>query len=375
MRSIPLAACAVAVGVACAAGAMTGSARVEQMRREIARLTEERDTLQKSETGLLGEIGRMDADLRLSAARIEETELELDQTRAALAARKNELAQVEAAKRRREPRLAARLRAIYENGSVGTLRRFLLPVGSGGSLDAMRYAAYLTERDAVQIAAWRETVGRLAAEREALSRAGAKLAALVDRETRSRQEIAIARVRRASLLDRVRTDETQHDRAIRELRSAADALEKLAETFGSGVEAPALDVRQFRGLLDWPSDGPVAEGFGSFVHPRFKTVVPHPGLDIDAPEGAPITSIFDGRVAYAAPLHGYGLTAIVDHGHGLVSIYAHASVLLVESGDAVTQGQEIGRVGDSGSLRGPYLYFELRDGGKPVDPVSWLRRR
>jgi septal ring factor EnvC (AmiA/AmiB activator) len=137
----------------------------------------------------------------------------------------------------------------------------------------------------------------------------------------------------------------------------------------------ALDVHTFRGLLDWPAEGPVSARFGTVVHPRFKTEVPHPGLDIDAPEGRAFRSVFDGRIAYAAPLTGYGLTVVVEHGNGVVSIYAHASVLVVAAGESVTRGQELGRVGDSGSLRGPYLYFELRDGGRPADPMTWLRRR
>jgi septal ring factor EnvC (AmiA/AmiB activator) len=74
-------------------------------------------------------------------------------------------------------------------------------------------------------------------------------------------------------------------------------------------------------------------------------------------------------------MRGYGLTAIVDHGGGLLSIYAHASVLLVESGESCSRGQVLGKIGDSGSLRGPYLYFELRVDGKPTDPAPWLRRR
>jgi septal ring factor EnvC (AmiA/AmiB activator) len=85
--------------------------------------------------------------------------------------------------------------------------------------------------------------------------------------------------------------------------------------------------------------------------------------------------VFDGRVVFAAALHGYGLTVVVDHGGGVVSVYAHAGVLLVEPGQEVARGQDLGRVGDTGSLRGPYLYFELRVAGKPTDPAAWLRRR
>jgi septal ring factor EnvC (AmiA/AmiB activator) len=64
----------------------------------------------------------------------------------------------------------------------------------------------------------------------------------------------------------------------------------------------------------------------------------------------------------------------VDHGSGVLSIYAHTSVLLVSQGERVLRGQRLGKVGDTGSLRGPLLYFELRVDGHPVDPVEWLRR-
>jgi murein DD-endopeptidase MepM/ murein hydrolase activator NlpD len=142
-----------------------------------------------------------------------------------------------------------------------------------------------------------------------------------------------------------------------------------------GQSGPVLDVRKFRGLLDWPSDGEVLEGFGTAIHPRFKTRVPHPGLDLEGDFSTGIRSIFDGTVVFAEWMRGYGLTAIVDHGGGVLSVYAHASVLLVEPGENVVRGQTLGRVGETGSLRGPYLYFELRVDGKPADPVTWLRPR
>src|SRR5262249_46882198 len=216
---------------------------------------------------------------------------------------------------------------------------------------------------------------RLTAERAALVRETAALTSLRGEVGRGAEELQASRRSRADLLGRLRDDREQHDRALGELESAAAELGRLVDTLGSSGSPPARDVWMFRGLLDWPADGAVTSGFGNAIHPRFKTVVPHPGLDIDAPEGSPFRSVFDGKIAFAAPLHGYGLTAIVDHGGGVLSVYAHAGVLVVSVGDSVTRGQELGRVGDSGSLRGPYLYFELREGGKPVDPTAWLRRR
>jgi septal ring factor EnvC (AmiA/AmiB activator) len=212
-------------------------------------------------------------------------------------------------------------------------------------------------------------------ERASLSDERSRLASLSAETSRKAAALKAGRASRASLLERIRGDREQHAKALLELEDAARNLGRLVESFeGSPARFP-MDVRKFRGLLDWPAAGSVSAGFGTVVHPRFKTAVPHPGLDIDAVEGEPFRSIFDGRVAYAAPLQGYGLTVVLDHGNGMVSIYAHADVLLVALGQDVARGQEIGRIGESGSLRGPYLYFELRNAGKPVDPSLWLRPR
>jgi murein DD-endopeptidase MepM/ murein hydrolase activator NlpD len=116
-------------------------------------------------------------------------------------------------------------------------------------------------------------------------------------------------------------------------------------------------------------------GFGRQVHPRFGTETFRRGVDIEADEGAPIRAVFGGTVLYRGQLKGYGNLIILDHGAGYYTLYAHASEILVEEGDRVRAGQAIGRVGETGSLEGPRLYFEVRYQGRPEDPEQWLRRR
>ena len=126
-------------------------------------------------------------------------------------------------------------------------------------------------------------------------------------------------------------------------------------------------------MLDWPAEGRVRSGFGTVVHPRFKTKIPHPGWDIQAPAGDPIRAVFDGEIVYSGWMRGYGLMAVIDHGNGLHSVYAHASVLWVEPGERIARGARLGIVGETGSFSGPSLYFELRVNGQAVDPRLWLR--
>jgi septal ring factor EnvC (AmiA/AmiB activator) len=99
------------------------------------------------------------------------------------------------------------------------------------------------------------------------------------------------------------------------------------------------------------------------------------GIEIAAAQGKDIVAVAEGAVIYADWFKGYGRLIIVDHGSGYFTLYAHASDILVKAGEAVRGGHVIGKVGDSGSLEGPQLYFELRHKGKPQDPLAWLQPR
>ena len=383
MRAGPRGMRILAVVAAAACGALAWAAvsvdtraqRLATVRAEMQRLESELAGLSARERSVLGDVTRMDTEIALRRAQLEEVTLRLRDTEARLEKSERGLAAIAAERARRAPLLAARLRELYKRGPVGMLASALTPLGTGSGLDGFRYASYLSRRDAARLASWRDMSRRLGEEREALSVERARLASLRSEAARRESALTTGRAQRAALLARIRGDREQHEKAFGELSEAAKNLGRLVDALEDAAAPTGLDVRKFRGLLDWPAAGPLGAVFGSLVHPRFKTEVPHPGWDIDAPEGEPFRTIFDGRVAYAAPLSGYGLTAVVDHGNGIVSIYAHAGVLMVEAGQDVERGQELGRVGDSGSLRGPYLYFEMREGGRPVDPAPWLRRR
>jgi septal ring factor EnvC (AmiA/AmiB activator) len=285
---------------------------------------------------------------------------------------------LEAAQQARRTWLEFRLREIYKSGADQALRRFLEGDEVREYWTGLGYAAYLSERDRALIEEYREGRAELIGERTELARARQELGALAGEVRTARDELGAARRRHAAALDRVRADQRSRRTAIAELEVAATALESvIAEVGADGAQGPeiTLDMRKFKGLLDWPAAGPLQAGFGTIVHPQFKTEVPHPGWDIAGEFGADIRAVFDGVVAFADWMRGYGLTAIVDHGGGMITVYAHASVLLVRQGDRVERGGLLGQIGETASLRGPILYFELRDGGRAVDPRPWLRAR
>lgn len=371
----PLAAALVALALAAgpAGGADADPPRLRAMRGEIERLRAELDRLRAKETGLLGEVTRLSAELRLKQAEAEEAAARLAENERRTAERDAELARLEAALAQRLDYLRFRLREVYKAGPEGAISRTL---GTGGdALAAVRYATWLGERDARRLHEYRDLRARTVSERAALAADRAALAQMRAQTEDARRSLELKRSERARLLDAIRSDRVKHQEALGELEGASREIGRLVAELGRDAPPPRLNVAKFRGLLDWPAPGRVAVPFGPRVHPRFKTTVPHPGVEIAAGEGDDIRAVFDGRVLYASNLQGYGLTAILDHGGGVVSIYAHASVLLVSRGQEVARGERVGKVGDSGSLEGPGLYFEMRESGKPVDPGVWLRRR
>lgn len=119
------------------------------------------------------------------------------------------------------------------------------------------------------------------------------------------------------------------------------------------------------GHFPWPLEGNVIAGYGGASQ----------GLLISGAAGAEVHAVADGRVAFANWLKGYGLIVIVDHGNGVMSLYANNDALLKNAGDSVHAGEAVSTVGSSGGQGRNALYFEIRQGGKAVDPRAWLRRR
>jgi murein DD-endopeptidase MepM/ murein hydrolase activator NlpD len=119
----------------------------------------------------------------------------------------------------------------------------------------------------------------------------------------------------------------------------------------------------------WPNEGRITSGYG----PRWGRF--HYGIDIANKTGSPIKAAADGTVIEAGWRTGYGYMVRIDHNNGWESLYAHASKLYVSSGNAVTAGQTVAAVGQTGNATGPHVHFELRWQGENVSPVKYLPPR
>ena len=155
---------------------------------------------------------------------------------------------------------------------------------------------------------------------------------------------------------------------IAEVRLRHQAFKELERRF-----AQKLDRLRHTPSL-WPVKGEVSSGYGwrksPFGDERMEF---HTGIDIVAKAGTPIRSPADGRVVKVWYDRALGLTIRIRHGYGIETLYGHLSKVLVREGEEVKRGQVIGLVGNTGNRStGPHLHYEVRVGGRPVNPLHYL---
>ncbi|HEV7672211.1 MAG TPA: peptidoglycan DD-metalloendopeptidase family protein [Thermoanaerobaculia bacterium] len=342
---------------------------LQEIRARISTLRGRLSEVRKQQTGLAGELAAADLGLELQRERLAEAVAARD-----LAARREteiatEVARLETELAASKLALERRLAGLYRFGRQGYLRLILTLHPDNRLLPSVRLLRFLARRDAQAVERYGASKVALSAERERLVAERKASEIWVGREELRRRELVSLRNRRAELLAR---SEREGKSLAAEARALTEKGRKLANLIdllygrnqgGSPLGAP---IQQLRGLLDWPVRGQVKVGFGPRLDPRYRTQVPHNGLDLATEPGSEVRAIYPGKVLYAAPFQGYGWTVVLQHPGQVLSLAAGMSSLRVGPGDMVSLGQTVG-------LSTEALYFEIRAENRPEDPMSWLR--
>jgi murein DD-endopeptidase MepM/ murein hydrolase activator NlpD len=143
-------------------------------------------------------------------------------------------------------------------------------------------------------------------------------------------------------------------------KEVREALRQMREGGDAGP------IRRGSGDFIWPINGQFTSPFGQ----RWGRL--HAGIDLAAPTGRPIRAAASGRVILAAATGGYGNYTCIAHNSSISTCYAHQSRFGAQVGEHVRQGDVIGYVGNTGHSFGAHLHFEVRIGGRPVDPMDYL---
>lgn len=374
------------------AGGQAGAPAGKEATKE--QLLEQKQKLEQTiqaEGSVLEALEEIDKSVQQQESQLDELRARQKAVEVRIASLQQERVDLEVGLADRRVQLQKRLRALYKYSNKGFMQA-LLGGGTGTEiLKRMKYLQIIIRRDMDLIAQQRQNLERFAEVKSTLEteRLQVKeLARQVEQQVTTAQE---ERLRKQALLTRLRGERGAEARRLKELEAAAAALaaavNKKAETPAvakptapeppSPLRAKVDDKQGFANQisrLPFPvPGGKVTRAFGRYKVEGMKASETHRGLDITAPAGTEIKAIFQGEVKLAEWFKGYGLLIIVDHGDGFHSIYAHASKLLKKAGDKVKTGERIALVGDTGSFQGAYLYLEVRESGKPVNPIQWVR--
>jgi septal ring factor EnvC (AmiA/AmiB activator) len=352
---------------------------LERIQREARQNREAASRLKGQESRAMSQLrrterslSRTEARLRALRSRRQRLDLQLDVTRVDLQRKLGDLDEQRA-------RLGRRLRALYKFGPARELE-FLLSTQTFAQLLARwDYLVMVARQD-------RQMLEDVQSRKEVVETLEHRLRghlSEVDRTTRQtsgeNKRLAAQRAARRDVIRDIQTQREAFEAAAAELeKTARDIRNLLATLERRRSQAPVPytgDFARGQGALDWPVRGQVVGRFGLESNPRFPSVkVPNNGIDIEAAIGTPVRAVARGRVDYTAEEYGtYGQIVILNHGDSYYTLYGHLSDIAVSVGQEVPAGHVIGRSGDTGSLKGPVLHFEVRRGGTALNPQDWLR--
>lgn len=337
------------------------------LRAEIGKLEARLEAARRQQSGAVGELAAAELALQLEEKRLAEAVAARDQAAEREAASEQQVAVLERALDQRRRDFQRQLTGLYRLGRQGYLRLFFLLRPDASLLPSIRLMRYLVRRDRAAVDSYQAAKQRLAGRRDQLAAERQERDRWLGWEQTRRRELVAARQRKAALLARVEGERRMLAGRAVEL---ADRERKLAAfldlLYGrSSTELAGAPMQQFRGILDWPVAGRVIERFGPRFDPRYRTQVPHNGIDLETTAGAEVKAVYPGKVLFAAPFEGYGLTVVVHHPGRVLTLYAGLAELRTAKDDMVSLTETVGLASDR-------LYFEIRVENHPEDPVSWL---
>ena len=272
--------------------------------------------------------------------------------------------------------LSSQVRAAYISGRQERIRLLLNQHDPETLGRLMAYYRYFSEYRGRNIAAVSSIIADLGDLQRDAAAEEARLAGLARARYAELTELNAAQEDRQELLLSLKARITEEGSEVRRLAAQEQDLSRLITELTSILsDYPITSEEPFselKGRLTWPVAGRLSHDFGQ---PRASGDISWNGVVISAPLGREVRAVYHGRVVFADWLAGLGLLVIVDHGEGFMTLYGYNETTLKSAGDWVAPGDVIATVGESGGQPQPALYFELRQGAKPINPSRWFSRR
>ncbi|KKM09913.1 hypothetical protein SY88_16250 [Clostridiales bacterium PH28_bin88] len=322
------------------------------------------------------EIKSLTGQLRVLQENIEQVENELDDLKAQLKEAERRVAQAEKELKEAEDALThrsdvfrTRLKEIYLNGKVDYLEVLMQSTSITDFLVRFDLLKKIAEQDVEMLRSIEKEKQEVERKKADLEVRRNEIASLKDRTEKKQDRLESQRAEKEKLVSKLQTDKAAAERALAE---EEETFEKLAARIR---ELASKAGKYSGGKMQWPLPGysRITSDYGWRTHPILKDKRFHNGIDIAAPTGTQVVAAEGGKVILADWFGAYGKAVVIDHGGGVTTLYGHLSQILVKTGETVTRGQVIGKVGSTGLSTGPHLHFTVMENSEHVSPWKYLK--
>ena len=336
--------------------------------RKVSNLSEEIGLLQKLVKELVKEEKLLMADISRMERKINESENNLEELRKLY---------------------AKRLAMMYKKGQISNLERVLSSTSWRQAIYRSKYLKIISKIDrethdtirSLLIEVGKQKLGLESALRKKryLKREREKTLSQV-RSKKKKEQRELTRIRKSqkelkNYLSEKQVGMNQLEVIIKKIREDIARLEREERIRKQQMALSSKEFPKLKGQISWPAEGRVAAKFGRQWNPKLKTTTENPGIDIKGKPGSEIRSVLGGVVTTITFIRGYGTTIIIDHGSGFYTVYSHVTNVETNVDSQVNSGDVIAYMGDSGSINGSQLHFEIWGEGKKLNPENWLKKR
>jgi len=359
------------------------SSAIDSIKTQLARSRQKILELDKKEGAYLQQLELLEKNIESS----EKYLLRLDLTIAEIGVRigrvKDSLVIVGDALARRQQTMKQRLRSIYKTGMPQPVEILFTSQSMADVLSRIRYFQELGRYDNMLCAAIDSARTVVGEKKRTLEKQQQEYARHKTSKESEIGELEKEKKKRKTVLADVSAEKKAHTAMVKELERAQQELNLIVQKLRKKKKEVEVEVEmgqkvafeKRKGKLPWPVDGTVAQEYGRIVHPVYKTVIMSNGMDIRAAKGEKVFCVAPGRVDYIGWMRGYGKFIIINHYGGYLTVYAHLESITVTENQVLDFGHEIGLTGETGSLNGVKLHFQIRRESETLNPREWLEKK
>lgn len=349
--------------------------KLHDINLKIQKIAAQLTAIKQEKTSILNDIYTLELETEGAVIELNKLNLLLDDTQDKIGHKQKEEAVLREKVTRSQENVRRILRVLYKMGELGYVKLFI-NIGNFNQLFRnYRLIVALMEDRIIEIKAIRQGITMLQKIKAELKIEFDQLSGLKSEKAAKLSRLNELKQNKLAIISKINRQRDFNARLLEELKNEE---ENLTDFLNQKTRPPAVGTVNFgllRGKLAWPLLGNVISSFGKKKSSRFNTYTINNGIEIKPLQSDEIKAVQGGEIIFCDYFKGYGNLLIIQHPGNFHSLYGHCEKFLKKSGDHVGPGEAVALVGNSGSLYGKCLYFEIRQNLKPQDPLLWLSKR